>query len=817
MMMDGTYDKGLVFLSVLIAAFATYASLRLLARARASQGWIHRVWIATAAGVLGGGIWSMHFVGMLAFSIPGMSTDYDPVLTLLSLAIAIALTGVGFAIAGGGRASFARIGGAGLMMAAGIVTMHYMGMAAMRMAGTVTYSAAWVALSVLIAVAAATAAIWLGSRDRSPMLQVIAAIVMGVAIAGMHYSGMQAATFTMATDMTGTSVPSVTAFYLATLVSIVTFGIVFTALAAARVERLFQMLARREARAALRLEVADLLRAKGPQALPEVAALMGTHFGVSRAGYGQLDEQQEVFDYDICWTDGSVPALLGRFPAAAFGKDIVASVHRGETVAIGDLARNPLSDDLMSRPSIREANTRAILVVPFVRDGRLRTIVYLNAREPRQWLPDDVVFMEEIAERTRLVIERAKAEDQLRELNATLEARIEARTSELREAQEALLQSQKMEAIGQLVSGLAHDFNNVLAAVVGAFELIQRRIGDPEKVKMYADAGLKAADRGARLTAQLLTFSRSQRIQLRPLYVCDIIDGMEDMLSRTLGPMIDVQYAKNPDPVPVLSDPIQVEMMLLNLAINARDAMPEGGSLVVATNVISIKDDHEIADGEYVELAVADTGMGGRDETTLRRALEPFYTTKPAGKGTGLGLAQIYGSARQAGGTVRLESKLGVGTTVRVLIPTTQVPVAPGPAGDGGELTLREPARILLVDDDDTLRDLVASALSANGHILVEAADGATALELLASHAVDIAVIDFAMPGMNGAVLATLIAERWPGLPVLFASGFSDTEAIERAVGKGARIVQKPFRIDELLAAVGEMRDAAQQPQASER
>jgi NO-binding membrane sensor protein with MHYT domain/signal transduction histidine kinase/ActR/RegA family two-component response regulator len=816
MMMDGTYDKGLVFLSVLIAAFASYASLRLLARARASQGWIHQVWIATAAGVLGGGIWSMHFVGMLAFSIPGMSTDYDPVLTLLSLAIAIALTGVGFAIAGRGRASIARTGGAGLMMAAGIVTMHYMGMAAMRMAGTVTYSAAWVALSVLIAVAAATAAIWLGSRDRSPVRQVIAAIVMGIAIAGMHYSGMQAATFTMAADVAGTSVPNVTAFYLATLVSIVTFGILFTALAAARVERLFQLLARREARAALRLEVADLLRAKGPQALPEVAALMGTHFGVSRAGYGQLDEQQEVFDYDICWTDGTVPPLVGHMPAAAFGKDIVACVHRGETVAIGDLARNPLSDELLSRPSSREANTRAILVVPFVRDGRLRTIVYLNAREPRQWLPDDVVFMEEIAERTRLVMERAKAEDQLRELNATLEARIEARTGELREAQEALLQSQKMEAIGQLVSGLAHDFNNVLAAVVGAFELIQRRIDDPEKVKMYADAGLKAADRGARLTAQLLTFSRSQRIQLRPLYICDIIDGMEDMLSRTLGPMIDVRYAKNPDPVPVLSDPIQVEMTLLNLAINARDAMPNGGSLVVSTSVISIEDDHEIADGEYVELAVADTGTG-MDETTLRRALEPFYTTKPAGKGTGLGLAQIYGSARQAGGTVRLESTIGVGTRVRVLIPTTQVPVAPGPAGHGGEVTLREPTRILLVDDDDTLRELVASALSANGHILVEAADGATALELLASHAVDIAVIDFAMPGMNGAVLATLIAERWPGLPVLFASGFSDTAAIERAVGKGARIVQKPFRIDELLAAVGDMLDAAQQPQASAR
>lgn len=811
MSMVGTYDKGLVALSILIAMLASYTSLRLLPRARISKGWVHQVWIAGAAVVLGGGIWSMHFVGMLAFSIPGMATDYDPRLTLLSLAIAVILTGVGFVIAGRGEMSLARILSAGLTMAAGIVAMHYIGMAAMRMAGAVTYSASWVTASVLIAISAATSAIWLASRDRRAIHQVVAAIAMGLAIAGMHYVGMQAANFTMLPDETGSIRPNISPLLLAILVSAVTVFILLVALVVTRLERVFQQMARREARAALRLKVADLLRTMGPHALSDVAALMGAHFGVNRCGYGQLDPEDDIFDYDVCWTDGSVPLLLGKFPASAFGVKIVAALNRGETIVVGDLTRDAVSDEALTQSTAREVDTRAILVVPFVRGGQLRTIVYLNAREPRQWLPADVEFMEEIAERTRLVIERARAEDQLLELNATLEARIEARTKELSEAQDALLQSQKMEAVGQLVSGLAHDFNNVLGAIVGALDLIKRRNSDPEKVQYYAKAGLEAADRGARLTAQLMAFSRSQRIQLRPLFVCDVIDDMSDMLVRTLGSTINVQFEKNPSPVPILGDPIQLEMTLLNLAINARDAMPGGGKLTIATTVISVKGDHEVGDGEYVELTVSDTGVG-MEETTLRRALEPFYTTKPTGKGTGLGLAQIYGSARQAGGTVRIESTINVGTTVRVLLPTTDLPTTQGLNGDETTTNLPEHTKILLVDDDNTLRDLVASALRASGQIVTEAPDGPTALEILANNMPDIAVIDFAMPGMNGAVLAAQIAKRWSGLPILFASGLSDTHEIERVLGNGTKILQKPFRIDELLKAAADLLETKAQP-----
>ena len=213
-------------------------------------------------------------------------------------------------------------------------------------------------------------------------------------------------------------------------------------------------------------------------------------------------------------------------------------------------------------------------------------------------------------------------------------------------------------------------------------------------------------------------------------------------------------------------------------------------------------------------LAVSDTGIG-MDETTLRRALEPFYTTKPAGKGTGLGLAQIYGSARQAGGTVRIKSTVNVGTTVRVLLPTTDLPIAASLHGEESTSNLPQRTKILLVDDDDTLRDLVASALRASGQIVTEAPDGHTALKMLANELPDIAVIDFAMPGMNGAVLASHVAERWPALPILFASGLADTQAIERVLGKGSNIVQKPFRIDELLKAVGDLLESKAQPQTN--
>jgi CheY-like chemotaxis protein/nitrogen-specific signal transduction histidine kinase len=373
------------------------------------------------------------------------------------------------------------------------------------------------------------------------------------------------------------------------------------------------------------------------------------------------------------------------------------------------------------------------------------------------------------------------------------------------EAEEALRQSQKMEAVGQLVSGLAHDFNNVLGAVVAAFDMIDRRAEDHDRVRRFAQAGTQAANRGAKLTSQLLAFSRTQRIEPKPLFVCDIIESSRELLDRTVGPLIELEFALNPEPVPVLADETQVEMSILNLILNAKDAMPNGGKLFIGTSVRRITADPELKPGDYVELVIRDTGVG-MDAETLRRAVDPFFTTKPLGKGTGLGLAQVYGSARQAGGTLRIESNLGEGTTVRLLLPRTEAAVV---AGRRDRLAMhglsKSGASVLLIDDDEDLRSVVESALNALGYNVTAVHDGAAGLEVLQSERPDVVVVDFAMPGMNGADVAKQARQLCPGLPVILATGYADTDAIEQTIGKDAKLLRKPFRIDELLEAVGEV------------
>ena len=690
-------------------------------------------------------------------------------------------------------------------MGAGVLAMHYIGMAAMRMPAAIHYDALRVAYSVLIAIVASTVAVWLAFGEHGPGRRAAASVAMGIAIAGMHYTGMSAAEFVMQPiPDVPTSSSGINQTTLAIVVAVFAILLLLMALGAARLDQLFKTYERREARIALRLQVADILREEGSgSALERIAALMGSHFGVTRAGYGQLDPVEDCFDYDVCWTDGTVPPLLGRYPAAAFGEKIVAALTAGKTIAVADILSEEISDEERTLDTARRVDTRAILVVPFVRDGRLRTIVYLNDRGPRQWERADIAFMEELAERTRLVIERDAVEQKLRELNATLERRVEERTRDLEQAQGALLQSQKMEAVGQLVAGMAHDFNNVLASVVGAFNLILRKPDDPARVQKFAEAGAQAAERGAKLTGQLMAFSRSHRIQLRPLLVCDVLEEIEELLARTLGPQIKLEKELNPDPAPVLADPTQVEMMVLNLAINARDAMPNGGSLTISTRKRKFEGDAELADGEYVELAVRDSGFG-MDEQTLHRAMEPFFTTKPVGKGTGLGLAQIHGSARQAGGTVRMESKLGVGTTVRVYLPCTNekpTQLIGGVTSEENEEKLA-PQHILLVDDEDHLRCFLEEGLKDYGHSVSATPDGMAALSILESETPDVAVLDFAMPGMNGAVLAEQIAARLPSLPIIFVSGYADTAAIRNAAGEHAVILQKPFQLGQLISAL---------------
>jgi PAS domain S-box-containing protein len=395
-----------------------------------------------------------------------------------------------------------------------------------------------------------------------------------------------------------------------------------------------------------------------------------------------------------------------------------------------------------------------------------------------------------------------------KEAELELQRQVAERTAELTHAQEQLRQSQKMEALGQLTGGIAHDFNNLLTVVVGGLDLIAKQITD-ERLSKYATNALAAAERGARLTAQLLAFSRVQRLEVRPTYVAPLIEEMRPLLRNVLGPGIEKEFDLDPRLTPVLADPTQLEVAVLNLAINARDAMPEGGTLTIGSRKRWITDDPELDPGTYIELSITDTGVGMTSEV-LARAFEPFFTTKEVGKGTGLGLSMVYGMARQSGGSVKIESEPGVGTTVRLYFRRAdrdaEVPASGGKTGD--ELRRgRGAATVLVIDDDEDVRHFIAASLEEYGHEVIEAADGVEGIEQFGAIQPDLVIIDYIMPGLSGAEVAAHIVATNPGQPILFVSGYNETDQI-RKVAPDANILAKPFRAamleDAVRAALGQ-------------
>ena len=406
-----------------------------------------------------------------------------------------------------------------------------------------------------------------------------------------------------------------------------------------------------------------------------------------------------------------------------------------------------------------------------------------------------------------------------KEAEEILEARVEARTADLRaaldrlqaevgereRAQEALRQAQKMEAVGQLTGGIAHDFNNLLTPVIGGLEILTKGIEEP-RLKRIAEAALESGRRGAKLTSQLLAFSRVQRLRMAPVPVNRVIETMRLMLRHTIGGAIEVRTEFSEQVKRALCDENQLENAILNLAINARDAMPQGGALTISTTLVEEPPGLDLEGGTYVSIAVADTGQGMAPEVAAR-AMEPFFSTKPFGKGTGLGLAQVYGIVRQSKGALRIESREGEGTVVRLLLPhvagegTAELAEGEDKRAEGAAQATAG-AHIAVVDDDPEVREFLADVLLALGH-RVETLDGAeTALAALTERAPDLALIDFAMPGMNGAELARALRRRHPDLPIVFVTGFAETDQLEGALGGEVTVLRKPFGIDDLAAVV---------------
>jgi signal transduction histidine kinase len=413
---------------------------------------------------------------------------------------------------------------------------------------------------------------------------------------------------------------------------------------------------------------------------------------------------------------------------------------------------------------------------------------------------------------------------EIRRGEAMLERRVDERTVELESAnrqlasqiaersrvESALRQAQRLEAVGQLTSGVAHDFNNLLTVVLGNVRQMQKTAEDPKTVRRLAMMG-EAAERGAKLTAQMLAFSRRQKLEPRPVDLNDTVSSMRDLLQSTIGGSTRIQTSLAEGLWPAMIDPTQIELVILNLAINARDAMAVGGTLKVATaNAVlgEPRSPEEPPPGEYVLVSVSDNGSGMSPEVRAK-VFEPFFTTKEVGKGSGLGLSQVFGLAKQSGGGVRIETEPGVGTSVQIYLPRAHAAVLERPAEAVRSERAAMGRTVLVVDDDAAVREVSAGMLDDLGYTVFEAGSGGAALEALDnSPSVDLVLLDYAMPGMNGAEVEREIRARRPRLPILFATGYADAALLAGAGEE--RIIRKPFGEGELATKIAEVLKAAE-------
>jgi PAS domain S-box-containing protein len=400
------------------------------------------------------------------------------------------------------------------------------------------------------------------------------------------------------------------------------------------------------------------------------------------------------------------------------------------------------------------------------------------------------------------ISDRRAAEERLRELNETLESRVAERTVELEHAYEQLRQSQKLEAMGQLTGGVAHDFNNLLTPIVGALDMLHRRGFGSDRERRLIDGAMQSAERARVLVQRLLAFARRQPLQTQAVDVRALVEGMADLVASTSGPRIKLLIDVADDLPSARADANQVEMAILNLAVNARDAMPEGGTLTISLKPAVVEDSErsEVSAGSYVLLSVADSGLG-MDEATLKRAIEPFFSTKGVGRGTGLGLSMVHGLASQLGGGLAITSKPGLGTCVELYLPAADEAAEPTERAEDSE-TPRGAGTALLVDDEEFVRASTADMLTELGYEVVEASSAEEALRLVdRGLAPDLLVTDHLMPGQSGTDLAHELRGRWRDLPMLLVSGYAEAEGVAPDL---ARLV-KPFRQADLAAKLAEL------------
>ena len=425
-------------------------------------------------------------------------------------------------------------------------------------------------------------------------------------------------------------------------------------------------------------------------------------------------------------------------------------------------------------------------VVPDLLRAKVRVFAELY-RKTRQLETLNAELERRVADRTA----------ELAQANADLERRVEERTREREEALAQVHEMQKVESLGQLTGGVAHDFNNLLMAVLGNLEILRKYVPDEVKLRRLIDGAIQAAERGATLTKRMLAFARRQELKPTTVNVPKLVDSMVEMLSRSLGPTVEIATDFEDDALVTRVDPNQLELALLNLALNARDAMPDGGKLTISASRDRVGKGQVpgLEAGDYIRITERDTG-DGMEEATLKRATEPFFTTKGAGRGTGLGLSMVDGLVAQSGGAMRISSTVGAGTAVELWIPVAEfeMPEEARPKGTAPIADTRS-CQVLVVDDDPIVAAGTAAMLEDLGHHAIEVASAELALAVLGSHPdIDFVITDHAMPGMTGTELAERISRLWPRLPVVLASGYAELPADTLGLPR----LSKPYRQEEL-------------------
>jgi NO-binding membrane sensor protein with MHYT domain/nitrogen-specific signal transduction histidine kinase/CheY-like chemotaxis protein len=749
MVVTGTYNPHLVALSILVAAFAAYTAFDLGGRVSATRIAAPRVWLVAAAIAMGGGIWSMHFIAMLAFNMP-IPMSYDIGLTTLSLVVAIFVTGAGFYFINRQSAPPFSLIFSGTFMGLGIAAMHYIGMAAMREHAEISYDFLFVALSLVIAIGASTAALWLAFRTTDLGQKLVAAVVMGLAISGMHYSAMRGTTFAVHGPVhEAQGYASLDQANLALVVA----GIAFVILAVALIVSLQQENSeRRQAEEALRRSEAYLAQA---QTLSHTGS-----FGWNPAT-GEIYWSAETFR--IFGFDPATPPDIARMVQQSHpeDKDLLEQTL--------DRARREEKDfDLEYRLLMRDGSVKHLQVVA-------RALVDESG---------DVEFVGAVMDTTRSKLAREAQRAQQRERE---------------EMQRQLQQMAKMEAIGRLAGGIAHDFNNILGAILGYGELAQNNLGEGGAVRRQLDQVMQAGARGKGLVDRILVFSRSGIGERVPLHVQSVVEETLELLTPSLPADVRLERQLDAADTAVVGDATQLHQVAMNLCTNAVHAMKEGGVLTVVLERVAVGEGRSLSHGtlgagRYVRLSVGDTGSGIQP-AVLERMFDPFFTTKRVGDGTGLGLAVVQGIVADFGGAVDVTTQVGVGTTFTIWLPAAdsmpRLLVKPA-----GEVPRGHGERVMIVDDERALVALAEETLAELGYEPVVFDSSVAALQAFRADPkrFDLVLTDEMMPDLTGTELARELRQLRPDISIILMSGYSGMHLSERAQAAGIiHVCRKPL------------------------